>query len=107
MTATITEAAYQQRIVDLCRWLGLAVFHSGDSRRDLCAGFPDLVIAGNGVIFAELKRDDGRLRPEQTEWLRILHAAGVEAHVWKPADWPEVERRLRELATAPDERGTA
>ena len=53
-------------------------------------GFPDLVLARNGtVIFAELKRQKGRVTPEQKEWLELL--GGV---VWRPSDMPEIEKIL-------------
>ena len=51
------------------------------------AGYPDLTLARDGVVlFAELKTQAGRLRPEQQRWLEIL-----DGEVWRPNDWPEVE----------------
>lgn len=96
----MTEADLQLRITDLCDLLGLAWHHEVDSRRSK-AGFPDLVIvgcAGQGVVFAELKKDGGRVRPEQQWWQQRLAAAGVEAHIWTPSDWPTIETRIKELA---------
>lgn len=95
----LTEHVFQTRVVELCRWHRLRVFHSGDSRRDLCAGFPDLVIVGpGGVLFIELKTDRGRVRPEQTTWLNALSAAGSQAAVWRPRDWTAIQVALRTLA---------
>ena len=51
----MTEAQWQSRVTDYCDLRRLRWFHSGDSRRDSCAGFPDLVIVGpGGVVFLEL-----------------------------------------------------
>ncbi len=92
----MTEAQLQQRITDLADWLGIRWHHETDSRRSK-AGFPDLVLVGNTVVFVELKAQRGRLRPEQEAWLDALTRAGVEAHVWRPEDWPAIHARLREL----------
>ncbi len=82
-----SEAQFQRAVMDLCAHLGLLVFHSGDSRRDSCAGFPDLVIVGkHGVIFAELKSEKGRVRPEQIAWLTALAQARATAYIWRPQD---------------------
>lgn len=96
----LSEEQFQRRITDLCTWLQLAWHHETDSRRSH-AGFPDLVIVGDGdrgVVFAELKSDTGVLEPEQQWWLDRLTLAGLRAYVWRPKDWPEVELIIRELA---------
>lgn len=94
----VREIEFQRRITDLCDWLKLTWHHETDSRRTR-AGFPDLVIVGNAVIFVELKSQRGRVSPEQQAWLDALMRAGVEAHVWRPDDWPLVAERLKALAT--------
>lgn len=95
----MTEAQLQQRITDLCDWLGLKWHHEVDSRKSK-AGWPDLVIAGTEVIFTELKADKGRVSPEQAAWLGRLEQAGAKVYIWRPKDWPEIERTLRRLARA-------
>jgi len=56
----------------LARLAGFLVYHTHDSRRSE-AGYPDLTITGKGrIIFAELKSERGRLRPEQSIWLATL-----------------------------------
>ena len=83
----MTEADLQRAVLDLTKWLGLLAFHSTDSRRDSCAGFPDLVISGQaGHIFRELKTAEGRLRPEQADWIARLTQGGADAAVWRPVD---------------------
>lgn len=123
------ERAFQTAVIDLaraCRW---RVAHFHDSRRAVhnrntgqttlvgdkdATGFPDLVLvrAPFELIFAELKSDTGRTRPEQAAWLgdlsavasliADLHAHGrmpgkptVNVYLWTPDQWPEIERRLR------------
>lgn len=71
-------------------------------------GFPDLVLAKDGiVIFAELKSETGRLRPEQKLWLKHLDAENwckptthnlgwaPEVCVWRPSDLDRIEDILR------------
>lgn len=94
----MTENAFQNKIINLCKWLGLAVYHTYDSRMSV-AGFPDLVIVGrHGVIFAELKSTKGKVSLAQEEWLNRLRQADALVFLWRPEDWPEVENRLTELA---------
>jgi hypothetical protein len=93
----VTEAQWQQRITDLCDVLGLKWHHETDSRRSK-KGFPDLVIVGLGVIFAELKTERGKVTADQQEWLDRLRDAGVEHYVWRPSDWDFVLARLTRLA---------
>jgi VRR-NUC domain-containing protein len=101
----MTERELQAAVTDMCHWLGLRYYHTHDSRRSN-PGFPDLVIVGaGGVLFAELKSQDGRLRPEQKEWLHDLHAAGAIARVWYPDDLKSgaVSRELKRLVITPME----
>lgn len=49
-------------------------------------GWPDLVLVRDRVIFAELKSATGRVSVDQTEWLRVLTAAGCDARVIRPCD---------------------
>lgn len=94
----MNEAQWQERITDLCDLLGLKWHHETDSRKSK-SGFPDLVICGlNGVIFAELKTEKGRVTAAQEEWLAMLINARVECYVWRPSDWFEVYHRLHRLA---------
>jgi ParB-like chromosome segregation protein Spo0J len=58
-------------------------------------GFPDLLLLrGRKLIVRELKAG-AELTPEQEAWLRASSDASVDASVWTPADWPEIERTLR------------
>lgn len=94
----MNEADFQRRITDYCDLLGLKWHHETDSRKSP-AGFPDLVILGDGgVIFAELKADRGRVTPAQNDWLMRLSTAGAESYLWRPKDWPYIYERLAVLA---------
>jgi hypothetical protein len=98
----ISEGAYQQRITDLCDLLGLRWFHSGDSRRDSCKGYPDLTIAGlGGVLWLEVKKENGRTSSHQSDWMTMLNVSGQRAFIVRPSDWHKVEYLLRELAALP------
>lgn len=94
----ISEAQFQSDILELVRTLGLAAYHTHDSRRSQ-PGFPDLVIVGaEGVMFRELKTMTGKVSEEQKYWLSILHEAGEDVAVWRPNLWPDViTRDLRAL----------
>lgn len=92
VSPAMSEADLQSAIMHRCAWLGLAVYHTHDSRRSQ-PGFPDLVIAGGqGVMFRELKTAKGRLSKPQEEWLARLPNAAV----WRPVDLIE-GRVLAEL----------
>ncbi len=90
----LTEAEFQQMIIDRGRLLGWLVYHTHDSRRS-AAGFPDLVLCRDGrVIFAEVKSEKGKLSKAQLAWLYELKAAVDEAYVWRPSEWGVIERVL-------------
>ena len=95
----MNEAALQAKIITLCHDLGLLVFHSGDPRRDVGRGFPDLTIVGKTCgLFAEVKDDWGTLSPEQTQWRYSLQASGAQWRLWRPRDWADIEAELRSIA---------
>ena len=74
---------------------GWMAYHTHDSRRSE-AGFPDLVLVKPPVVvFVELKTNKGRTSKEQTQWLEQLGlCTDIEVHLWRPADWDEIEQRL-------------
>lgn len=101
LDAAMPEAEWQAQVIEAAQRLGWRVYHTLDSRGST-PGFPDLVLCreaqGAGrparLVFAELKRERGRLSPTQTAWLAVLRQS-AEAYCWFPHDWPEVERILR------------
>lgn len=95
----MTEAELQANVMQLIERLGLVGFHVFDSRRSN-PGFPDVVAVGaRGVLYRELKTATGRVSKMQRYWLDTLSAAGQDAGVWRPEDWPDrITRELRALA---------
>lgn len=93
----IPERAYLQRIRETAALYGWKCYHTHDSRKSE-PGFPDLVLTRAGVvIFAELKTDTGKVTTAQLAWLSALEQCpGVQAHVWRPRDWPQVLRTLQQ-----------
>lgn len=95
----VTEAEFQHSIETLCEQLGLLHYHVARSDKALVSakGFPDLVIVGKRVIFAELKTEKGKLRPDQKDWLGGLHHAKAEVYIWRPSDMPFIVNTLHSL----------
>lgn len=90
----LTEFEFQSMVLEVAKYSGWLTYHTHDSRRSN-AGFPDLVLVrGKVVIFAELKREKGRVRPEQKQWILALLNAGEYAVIWYPSDWDEIVKIL-------------
>lgn len=87
--ADILEKQVQAAIVDIARLLHWRVYHTFDSRKS-DAGFPDLVLVRDRVIYAEVKRAGEKPRPSQVDWLNALRSAGAEVYVWTEADYDEI-----------------
>ena len=50
-------------------------------------GFPDLLVVTAGrIMYRELKRELGRLSPEQEDWRDAIRRAGGDWDVWRPSD---------------------
>lgn len=88
-----SEAGFMAAVVTAARYLGWRVYHTYDSRRS-SSGFPDLVLVKDRVLYREVKTDRGKVTPEQTAWIEALRVAGVDAGVWRPADWDRIEEEL-------------
>ena len=92
----VTEKALLDAVVAMatvCQW---HVYHALPSmnRRGAWAthfrghaGFPDLVLSHlkGDLVIVELKSEIGRLTDGQHKWLASFEAAGIETHVWRPA----------------------
>jgi hypothetical protein len=96
------EAELQENVVELADALHLLRYHV--PRSDVAKvkrGFPDWVFTGpGGTIFVELKATDGRIRPEQQEWLDLLAEGGETVHIWRPEHWLDgtIARELNRIA---------
>ncbi|MFF2274187.1 VRR-NUC domain-containing protein [Agromyces sp. NPDC058136] len=97
----MTEAQLQAAIIPAAQRRDWLVYHTHDSRRSQ-PGFPDLVLvhAKQGrILYRELKKQNGAIRPDQKIWLRDLTAAGADAAIWRPLDWFDgtIGEQLEEL----------
>ena len=98
-----SEKEFQSKVMKFAREQGWLVAHFHDSRKMVrrgnryipvgdsdAKGFPDLVVVrGNRILFWELKKELGKTKPEQDEWLAALQAAGLEARVVRPSDYDD------------------
>ena len=109
-----TEKGFMQAVIDLARVSGWKVYHTFDSRRS-AAGYFDLTMMQNGyVIFSELKREGAKPTDSQVSWGEEANAiqdhieegyspyvdpdditCPVRYFLWRPSDWPEIERTLQ------------
>jgi len=98
------EKILQDKVIHLAKMNGFMVQHSrpvkqADGRWLTAiqgdAGFVDLVLAHRerGVLFVELKSDQGRLSPGQKAWQNAL-APHVEWVCIREADLPWLAKRL-------------
>ena len=92
----MTEAQFQEAVVQLAQLTGWLVYHTFDSRRSQ-AGYPDLtLVKGRRLVFAELKSQAGRVSAEQQQWLGALREANpASVFVWRPQDWDAIETLLK------------
>lgn len=107
---SITEATVQAQVERLATLHGWLWWHAPDNRpitttrghryvQDVRAGFPDLILTrGTRGIALELKRQTGRVKPEQVTWLLALQAAGFEVAVVRPSDLERLVVHLGWLA---------
>lgn len=89
----MSEKEFMGQVVEYARWCNWLVYHTHDCRRST-AGFLDLVLVRQIVVWAELKSEHGVLTQAQMDWMSALRAAGQTVYLWTPRDWPEIERVL-------------
>ena len=93
----VTEKRFTTRVVTFLRSRGWHVQRNGwiGTGNQFLKGFPDLVCVREVVLFVELKRADGTLRPPQQEWRDWVRAAGGNWELWRPQDWADIKQRVR------------
>lgn len=106
----VSEAQFQRQVIQLAQLCGWKPAHfrpamdskgrwktavAGDG-----AGFPDLVLVRERVLFVELKVNGNKLAPDQVAWRDALQTAGANWHHWTPDDWPAIERTLQRRSEA-------
>lgn len=114
----MTEAEWQQMLLDLAHLLGWQHMHVrrsiGKGTRWTTAtsmkGWPDLTLmrpatahVPGELIFVEVKAQDGRTTPDQDQCHELLRSTGHDVYVWRPSDLDEATHRLsrHRNATAP------
>jgi hypothetical protein len=98
------EGAFQRQVIQLAHTFGWLVQHTRPAKQgdrwltpiSGDVGFPDLVLVHphRGVLFVELKSDTGAVSDAQYKWGRAIRDGGSEWRIWRPKDWPEIEKRL-------------
>ena len=100
-TLESSEYDFEREILKAADKLGWYRHHDHDSRKQdwlADSGYPDLTLAHRSgrLLFAELKTKRGKLTQAQEIWLEVLgNIPSVEVYVWRPDDWPEIERVLK------------
>lgn len=90
----LSEKQWQSLIVQHAALHGWWSHHHHDSRRSE-PGWPDLVLLRDGeALFIEVKKEDGKVTPEQGFVLDLLESAGCEVGVWRPSDEERAFARL-------------
>lgn len=83
----------QKGLAPMLGWRPQLCYHTLRSKGSQ-SGFPDRVLVRDRIIFAELKRENGKPTPVQREWLNGLASAGAEVYLWVPSDLEEIGRIL-------------
>ena len=109
-----TEAQWQREVLRVAKEHGWLAHHCRAARTQSGrwatpiqgdAGFPDLVLVRplvatdkirGTLLFVELKVGRGVASVAQQRWLRALMIAGAQWRLWRPSDYAEMERTLRE-----------
>lgn len=95
---TFTEKHLTERIRQLVKKYDGMRYHTFNSQFSP-SGFPDeTILVGGRLLFAELKKELGKVTTEQETWLNELTFVGAECYLWKPSDLlsGEVEAILRD-----------
>jgi len=108
----LSEKDFLGQVIDLAHIFGWRVAHFRPAKTERGwrtavqadgAGFPDLVMTRKDkgmCYFIELKSSEGKLSPEQEEWVYELqvvaeNSLGVCYFCWKPGDFDEIKEALR------------
>ena len=90
MGRLVSERGMLEAIRKAAKIGGWSMYHTWISIHS-ASGFPDLVLVhpDRGIVFAELKTERAKVRPEQSAWLDVLRAAAssnrsVWVCLWRP-----------------------
>ena len=101
LDAACSESQFQAAVVKLARYHGWRVQYHWTEKHSP-AGWPDLTlwrlprdgeVAGR-VLLVELKTQKGKVTKLQAQTIGELCRCGLDVHLWRPSDWPEIERCL-------------
>lgn len=94
-----SEGHFQTRLVNLAKLLGWRRIYHPWSSIHSASGWPDLVLCKPPrLIFAELKKEKGRVTAAQQGWLEDLTACGQEVYCWRPSDYGAIVEILQRKA---------
>jgi hypothetical protein len=96
-----SERIFQSQVEQIATMNGWLIHHISPHQvrpgvwRSDSTGFPDLCLAhrDRGVIFAELKLENGKLSTGQVIWANALKPH-VEHYVWRPSQLEMIAERL-------------
>lgn len=100
----MTEEDFLKSVIDLAKLTGWKVFHARAAMTSKGwrtpvqadgAGFPDLVLVRERVIFIELKSEKGKVSDSQWAWKDALQSAMAEFYIWRPSEWDEIVECLK------------
>lgn len=96
MSVAISERDLTAFVRDVAKAFAWRRYHTWLSKHSP-AGFPDeVLLRPPRLVFAELKSERGRLKPEQEAWLEDLRQVpGVEVYQWRPEDMDAIVEVLR------------
>lgn len=99
----VTERDFQEQVLELARLYGwrVAHFRPAQTRHGWRtavaadgAGWPDLVLVRDRVLYRECKVGGNRLSDEQEAWARALIDAQADVGIWRPEYLEEIAREL-------------
>lgn len=105
----LSETEFRTQVDDLAEILGYGFMHVDPLRTSgglwrtpthgsLGKGWPDSTYIhrrSGRVVFAEFKRELGKLSDDQVRVLAFLRGAGLEAYEWRPSDMDQIVEVLR------------
>lgn len=126
LASQMPEKDFQSEVMKEAKLLGWVGYHTYSSKKSV-EGFPDTVLiyptpealelAGPGqfeqrlrdltgfphvpLVVAELKRVGEYPSPEQRLWLALFRQVTEHVYVWRPTDWDEIHRVLKDARPMP------
>lgn len=98
-----SEKVFMDAVIQIAQTCGWDAHHIKPAKygatwkTDGLPGMPDLILIGQrgqGIIWAELKTDKGKLTEVQEARIVQLISNGEEVHIWRPRDLEKIKERL-------------